>query len=234
MPTFKDKLVIVAGGTGGLGKSIALAFLAEAARVAVTFRRPEEFQALKQSSLASKERLQGHQVDVTDPDSVETFVNELGKIDVLVNAVGGFAGGKPLWQTEPKTFDQMLRLNVNSGFVLARAVVPRMLRQGSGAIVNIASRAAVDHAAGASAYAASKAAAVAMIDSLAADLKGTPVRANSVLPSIIDTEANRQAMPNADFAKWPKPEEIAEVVLYLCSDAAKLISGASIPVYGLS
>jgi NAD(P)-dependent dehydrogenase (short-subunit alcohol dehydrogenase family) len=98
--------------------------------------------------------------------------------------------------------------------------------------VNVASRAAVDHEAGAAAYAASKAAAVAMIDSLAADLRGRGVRVNSILPSIIDTEINRKAMPGADFAKWPKPEDIAKVILFLCSDDAKVIHGAAIPVYG--
>jgi NAD(P)-dependent dehydrogenase (short-subunit alcohol dehydrogenase family) len=105
-----------------------------------------------------------------------------------------------------------------------------MLKQGRGAIVNVASRAAIDHAASAAAYAASKAAAVAMVDSLAADLKGTGIRANSILPSIIDTEANRRAMPDADFAKWPKPGDIAQLILFLCSDDAKLIHGAAIPV----
>src|SRR5204863_2603301 len=99
-------------------------------------------------------------------------------------------------------------------------------------ILNVSSRTALDHAAGAAAYAASKAAAVAMIDSLAADLKGTGIRVNSVLPSIIDTDANRKAMPKADFTKWPKPEEIARVILFLCSDEAKVIQGAAIPVYG--
>jgi NAD(P)-dependent dehydrogenase (short-subunit alcohol dehydrogenase family) len=138
----------------------------------------------------------------------------------------------PYWQTDPKVFDQMLALNLRSGYVLSRAVVPQMLKQGSGVIVSVSSRAAVDHAAGAAAYAASKAASVAMFDSLAADLKGTGVRVNSVLPSIIDTEANRRAMPTADFTKWPKPEDIAGVILFLCSDEAKLIHGASVPVYG--
>ncbi len=107
-----------------------------------------------------------------------------------------------------------------------------MLKQGQGSIVNVASKAAFDHAAGAAAYAASKAAAVAMMDSLAADLKGTGVRVNSILPSIIDTEANRKAMPKSDFAKWPKPEEIARVVLFLCGDDAKVVHGAALPVYG--
>lgn len=99
-------------------------------------------------------------------------------------------------------------------------------------MVNVASKAAFEHAAGAAAYVASKAAAVAMIDSLAADLKGSGVRVNSILPSIIDTEANRKAMPNADFSSWPKPEDIARVILFLCSDDAELIQGAAVPVYG--
>jgi NAD(P)-dependent dehydrogenase (short-subunit alcohol dehydrogenase family) len=119
-----------------------------------------------------------------------------------------------------------------SGYRIAHAVVPSMLKQRGGAIVNIASKAAFDHAAGAAAYAASKAAAVAMVVSLAADLKGTGVRANSILPSIIDTEVNRKAMPSADFAQWPKPQDIARVVLFLCTDDAQLIQGAAIPVYG--
>jgi NAD(P)-dependent dehydrogenase (short-subunit alcohol dehydrogenase family) len=126
----------------------------------------------------------------------------------------------------------MLSLNLRSGYFLARNVAPIMLKQKSGAIVNVAAKAAFDHAAGASAYAASKAAAVAMMDCLAEDLRGTGIRVNSVLPSIIDTAPNRQAMPGADFSKWPKPEDIARVILFLCSDDARLIHGAAVPVYG--
>jgi NAD(P)-dependent dehydrogenase (short-subunit alcohol dehydrogenase family) len=133
---------------------------------------------------------------------------------------------------ETQVFEQQLALNLRSGFILARAAARIMVKQRAGSIVNVASKAATEHAAGAAAYAASKAAAVAMIDCLAADLKGTGVRANSILPSIIDTSANRNAMPKADFAKWPKPEEIARVILFLCSDEAKLVQGASVPVYG--
>lgn len=233
---FNGKRVLVAGGTGGLGKAVSMAFLNEAASVAVTYIYPEEFAALKSGAGAHAASLQGHQVDVTDELAVRQLVDRIqadGKpLAVLVNAVGAYAGGTALWQTDSKMMDQMFALNFQSGYVLSRAVVPLMLKQGSGAIVNIASRAAVDHAAGAAAYAASKAAAVAMIDSLAADLKGTGVRANSVLPSIIDTEANRKAMSGADFAKWPKPEDIARVILFLCSDDAGLINGAAVPVYG--
>ena len=163
---------------------------------------------------------------------IDRILSEHGRLDALVNAVGGYAGGVPLWQLDSKVFDRLLAQNLRSGYVLSRTVVPAMLKQKSGTIINVASKAAFDHAAGAAAYVASKAAAVAMMDSLAADLKGTGVRVNSILPSIIDTEANRKAMPSADFAQWPKPEDIARVVLFLCSDEAKLIHGAAVPVYG--
>jgi NAD(P)-dependent dehydrogenase (short-subunit alcohol dehydrogenase family) len=113
-----------------------------------------------------------------------------------------------------------------------RAAIPAMLKQKHGAIVNVASKAALDHGAGAAAYAASKAAAVALMDSLAAEVKGTGVRVNSILPSIIDTEANRKAIAGADFRKWPKANDIARVILFLCSDDARVIHGAAVPVYG--
>src|SRR6266566_4701412 len=236
---FAEKSVLIAGGTGALGRAIALAFLEESANVVVTYRRQEEFVALNKAATTNAANglsLEGHQVDVTDEGAVrrlsEGLLASRGRVDVLVNAVGGYAGGQPLWETDPKTFDQMLALNLRSGYVLCRAIVPVMLKQRSGAIVNVSSRMAFDHAAGAAAYAASKAAAVAMIDSLAADLNGTGVRVNSVLPSIIDTEANRKAMPKADFTKWPKPEDIARVILFLCSEDARLIHGAAVPVYG--
>jgi len=236
MSEFAGKSVLIAGGTGGLGRAVSMAFLAELATVTVTYRRQEEFDTLKKLGSEHEFSLEGQQLDVTDEAAmrqcVERIVSEHSRVDVLVNAVGAYAGGTPLWETDAKTFDQMLALNLSSGYVLARAVVPVMLKQGSGAIVNVSSEAAFNHAAGAAAYAASKAAAVAMIDCLAADLKGTGVRANSVLPSIIDTEVNRKAMPKADFTRWPKPEDIARVILFLCSHEAKLIQGASVPVYG--
>ena len=180
----------------------------------------------------------GVNLDVTDAHDVEKFVADIvakhGRLDILVNTVGGYAGGTNLWEVDPRTYDKMLQLNLNAGFVLARAVVPQMIKQNRGWIVNIASKAALDHAAGGALYAASKAAAVAMMDSLAADVKPFNINVNSVLPSIIDTAANRAAMPQADFSKWPKPEEIARVILFLCSEDARVIQGAAIPVYGKS
>jgi NAD(P)-dependent dehydrogenase (short-subunit alcohol dehydrogenase family) len=229
-------VVLVAGGTGGLGRSVSRAFLEQDFNVAVTYQRQEEWGALQTAAGAKKDQLEGFNVDVTNEVAVRGAVTALvekhGRLDALVNTVGGYAGGLKLWELDPSVFDKMLALNLRSGFVLSRVVVPVMLKQGSGAIVNVAAKAAFDHAAGASAYAASKAAAVAMMDSLAADLKGSGVRVNSILPSIIDTAANRKAMPGSDFAKWPKPEDIARVILFLCSDDAKVVHGAALPVFG--
>jgi len=235
-PNFSGKVVLVAGGTGGLGRSVSLAFLEHGANVAVTWRHQEEFSIIAESAGDRAAHLAGFNVDVTDPRAAADLVTQIlarwTRLDVLVNTVGGYAGGTPLWQLEPEVFERQLNLNLRATYALAKAVAPAMIARKSGAIVNVASKAAWDHAAGASAYAASKAAAVALIDSLAADLLGTGVRANSILPSIIDTPANRSAMPNADFSKWPKPEDIASVVLFLASDEAHVLHGASIPVFG--
>lgn len=233
---FSQKAVLVAGGTGGLGRSVSLAFLAGGARVAVTWRHEKEFAALRDAAGAGADRLAGFDADVTDPGQTAELATQIvatwKRLDVLVNTVGGYAGGIPLWQLEPEVLERMISLNLRAGYALAKAVVPVMIAQKSGAIVNVAAKAAWDHAAGASAYAATKAAAVVLMDSLAADLAGTGVRVNSILPSIIDTAANRAAMPGADFAKWPKPEDIARVVLFLSSDNARVIHGAAIPVFG--
>ncbi len=234
--SFTGKVALVAGGTGGLGHAVSLAFLAAGAAAVVSYRSEEEFAALKKAAGAQTSSLEGHRVDVTDESAVGKLVDGIlgshGHLDVVVNTVGGYAGGIKLWELETKTFEQMLALNLRSGYALSRAAIVPMLKQKHGSIVNVAAKAAVDHGAGAAAYAASKAAAVAMMDSLAADVKGSGVRVNSILPSIIDTEANRKAMPGSDFAQWPKPEDIAKVILFLCSDDARVVHGAAIPVYG--
>jgi NAD(P)-dependent dehydrogenase (short-subunit alcohol dehydrogenase family) len=235
---FSGKVVLVAGGTGGLGRAVSLAFLREDAKTVVTYRSQEEFDALQSAAGAKSAALAGYRVDVTDEGAVVALVDSVlaqhGHLDAMVNTVGGYVGGVKLWELETKAFDQMLALNLRAGYALSRASIKPMLKEKQGAIVNIAAKSALDHAAGATAYAASKAAALAMIDALAADVKGSGVRVNSILPSIIDTEANRRAMPNADFATWPKPEDIARVVLFLCSEEARVIHGAAIPVYGNS
>jgi NAD(P)-dependent dehydrogenase (short-subunit alcohol dehydrogenase family) len=233
---FAAKVCLVAGGTGALGSAVSRALLDEGATVIVTYRTQAELDELAQSAAANRTRLEGHRVDVTDETAtlrlVEGIIGKHQRLDALVNTVGGYAGGVKLWNLDAKVLDHLLALNLRSGYVLSRAVLPAMLRQASGSIVNIAARAALEPPAGAAAYAASKAAALALMGSLAADVAGTGVRVNSVLPSIIDTAANRGAMPKANFARWPKPGEIASVILFLCSDEARVIHGAAIPVYG--
>jgi len=233
---FSDSVVVVAGGTGGLGRAVSLAFLSENAKVVVTYRNDQELVSLKDSAGVNRSVLEGYKVDVTHESATAEFINGIlarhGRLDSVVNAVGGYAGGVKLWEMETSVLDQMLALNLRTGYALARAVLPFMLKARKGSIVNVCAKAALDHGAGAGAYAASKAAALALMDSVAGDTKGTGVRVNSILPSIIDTAANRRAMPNAPFSEWPKPEEIASVILFLCSDNAKVIHGAAVPVYG--
>ena len=234
---FSNQVALVTGGTGGLGRAVTLAFLHEGASVIASYIKKDEADALR-DAVGPNAHLELLPLDATDEAACRALVDGItarhGHLDILVNTIGGYAAGKPMWETEAKVYELMLTLNFRAAYNLARAVVPAMLRRKSGAMVNIAAKAAFDHAAGAAAYAASKSAALALFDSLAQDLKGTGVRANSVLPSIIDTEPNRKAMPGADFSKWPKPEEIAQVVLFLCSPEAKVVHGAAIPVYGES
>ena len=233
---FAGQVVFIGGATGGLGRAVTMAFLEEGAQVVAANRTTESFESLRKAAGTAATRLQQEILDATDEVAVRTLVDAIvtrhKRLDVMVSTIGGYAGGIKLWEMERKTYDLMFTLNLHAGYTLAHAVVPAMLRQGSGAIVSIGSKAAIDHAAGHSAYAASKAASVALFDCLARDLKGTGIRVNSVLPSIIDTEANRKAMPDADFSKWPKAEEIARVILFLCTDDARLIHGAAVPVYG--
>lgn len=234
---FTGKVALITGGTGGLGRAVTLAFLHEGASVIASYIKKDEADALR-DVVGPNARLELLPLDATNEDECRALVHGIiaryGQLDILVNTIGGYAAGKPMWETETKTFQLMLTLNLHTGHNLAKAAVPAMLRRKSGVIVNIASKAAFDHAPGAAAYAVSKSAALTLFDCLAQDLKGTGVRVNSVLPSIIDTEPNRKAMPEADFSKWPKPEEIAQVILFLCSDQAKVVHGAAIPVYGES
>jgi len=229
---FADSVVVVAGGTGALGSAASRAFLNEGARVIATYRTRAEFDALVASAGAAAARLEGRAADVTDEraarELIDALVAQHGRIDVLINTVGGYVGAAKLWAGEAADLERMLTLNLRSGHALARTVVPVMLRQGRGSIVNVAAKAAIEHRGGAAAYTASKAAALALMDALAAELAGTGVRVNSLLPTIIDTQANRRAMPHADFAKWAKPEDIAGVMLILCTAEAGPIHGAAI------
>jgi len=229
----KTRTVVVAGGTGALGASVSRAFIAIGSRVIATFVKQAEYDALAKEAGAG---LIGASLDVTNEATVAKFVTETeskyGAIDALVIAVGGYAGGKQLWETDLATYELMLSLNLRAAFVMARAILPGMIRRNRGAIVNVASKAGYGHAAGAAMYAASKAGVMALFDSLAEEVKPYNINVNSIVPSIMDTPSNRRAMPKADFNVWPKTDDIAKVIVYLCSDDARVIHGAAVPVYG--
>jgi NAD(P)-dependent dehydrogenase (short-subunit alcohol dehydrogenase family) len=231
---FQDQVVLVTGGTGALGSAVSTAFLGSGAHVAVTYRKPEELDALRRTAGPLAANLRGVQLDITVESDMQRAVAaldaEFGRLDVLINTAGGYAGGRKLWLEDAAVLEQMLAANLRSAFVACRCALPLMLRRERGAIVSVAARAALLQPGGAGAYVASKAALLALMHSLALDLKGSGIRVNSILPNVIDTAANRRDMPGADFGTWTRSEDIARVVLFLCSADSQAINAAAIPV----
>jgi NAD(P)-dependent dehydrogenase (short-subunit alcohol dehydrogenase family) len=166
--------------------------------------------------------------------AVEETLRKARGIDALVHALGGFAGGQPVETTDDAAWESMIAINLRSAFLIARAVLPHMIEAGYGRIVAVGSRTGVEPAAGLSAYGVSKAGLNALIRTIALETRDKGITANVVLPSTIDTPANRKAMPKADFSRWVSPEKIAQQILWLCSEAASDTSGALIPIYGRS
>jgi NAD(P)-dependent dehydrogenase (short-subunit alcohol dehydrogenase family) len=177
-------------------------------------------------------------VDVTDEADVARWVagsaNAVGPPEVLVCLVGGFAGGKPVAETDLDTWQRMLTMNLTSVFLCARAVAPLMTSQGHGKIVAVAARAGLHGAANLAAYSVSKGGVITLVQALAEELKEANVQVNCILPSVIDTPANRRHMADADPSRWVAPADIARVILFLASDESSVISGAAVPVYGLA
>ena len=172
--------------------------------------------------------------DLMDPDDARRAADEVGHIDVLANIAGGFTMGETVAETSDETWDFMFNLNARTVLNMARAVVPGMRERGAGRIVNIGARAGLRGAGAMGAYCASKSVVMRLTESLADELKASGINVNCILPSIVDTPRNREDMPKADFSKWVRPDQIASVVMFLASDAASAIHGASIPVEGLS
>jgi NAD(P)-dependent dehydrogenase (short-subunit alcohol dehydrogenase family) len=235
---FANRVIMVAGASGNLGQAIARAFYAAGANLVLLDRAPDRLPQLFPELAGLLDHLLLGSVDAGGAESVERAVQSalerLGRIDVLANAVGGYRAGQPVHETPLEAWDFMLNLNARTAFVLSRAVVPAMLAQGSGKIVHVAARAALAGSAKAAAYSASKAATVRLVESLAAELRQANINVNCVLPGTIDTPQNRESMPKADHSRWVLPEAIADVILFLASDAARAVNGAAVPVYGKS
>ena len=228
----KDKQVLLTGGTGGLGLGVTPQVLAQGAIVTIPYHNDQEVERLKSHlSPAEFARIQFVRANLTDEVTVERLVNDMPRVDVLIHLVGGFAMGKT--HEYPLTsWQQDLELNLTTTFLACKHSLRRMLEQDYGRIVTVGSRGAVEPGGQLAAYCAAKAGVVALTRAIAAETKGTNITANVVLPSIIDTPANRQAMGSAEAHNWVKPESLAQVICFLASAAAKDVRGAAIPVYG--
>lgn len=227
--TLQDKVVLITGAKGGLGTYVTKAFLEIGAQVVGVSR------SIKDSDFPNS-RFAAVAAELSSGDAARAVadgvVSRFGRIDALVHLLGAFAGGHRVDETDDATLDQMFNLNFRSTFHILRAVIPHMRAQGSGSILAIGTRAALDPTPGIGVYAASKAALVTLMRTVAAENKDSGISANVVLPVTMDTAANRAAMPGADYSKWIQPDQVADLLTHLASARASQVTGAVIPIYG--
>jgi len=230
------KVVIVTGSVGNLGLATARALQETGAKTVLVDRSEERLRENYLELAGSADHLLAGGIDLTNPDALARVAaatcDRFGRIDALVNTVGGYRGGKPVHEADLADWDFLFGINLRTTLLCCRAVIPQMLRQREGRIVNVASRDALMGSAGYGAYSASKSAVLRLTESLAAELKASNLNVNCILPGTIDTPQNRKAIPDGDFAKWVAPEAIADVILFLISEAARAVNGAAVPVYG--
>ena len=219
--------VLVAGGTGALGAAVVKELVKSGHPVGATWLVESE-----------RERLEGVEgvelirADLFDANEAASAVAAISDVEAVVNLVGGYAEGGRVHETDPDEFERLMRLNLRPNVLLARAAIPRFLRRGGGAFVAVSARPALRPFPGAAPYIVSKAAVLSFVQTLDAEYRQDGIRANAVLPSVIDTPANRAAQPDADYSKWVAPEEIAKVIRFLVSEESAPTSGAAVPVYG--
>jgi NAD(P)-dependent dehydrogenase (short-subunit alcohol dehydrogenase family) len=239
MEDFINKVVAITGAAGNLGKATAAAFHNEGAKLAIIDRRREDLDKVFSKNIPDGEMCLYLSGDLTDEQSVTEMVDAIWqkfeRLDVLVNIAGGFTMGPPLYETPIDTWDFMLNLNARTVFLMSRATIPHFIDQGHGKIINIGARAALSGKAFMAPYVVSKSAVIRLTESMAEELREFDgINVNCILPGTIDTLRNRQDMPDADFSTWVTPQALADVILFLASNDARAINGASIPAYGRS
>jgi NAD(P)-dependent dehydrogenase (short-subunit alcohol dehydrogenase family) len=230
--TLDGRVALITGGTGALGRVVSAAFVAAGAHVVVTYVADAELPGFE--AAVPKQGRETAKVDLTSRADVDALVARVvathGRVDVLLNLAGGFAPGAII-DTDDRDLDRLFAMNVKTAFLCTRAVLPAMIRQKHGRVVNVSARPALAGGAGVSAYAITKAGVAALTRAVADEVREHGITVNAIAPSTIDTPANRAAMPKADPSRWVKPEEIAATLVFLASDAAAATSGAIIPIY---
>jgi NAD(P)-dependent dehydrogenase (short-subunit alcohol dehydrogenase family) len=230
------RVVLVAGATGALGTAVTEMFARTGASLALTSTSAEPLTALADATGLPEERVLAVAGDLTQEEDVEAVVAAVvarfGRLHILLNTVGGWSGGVPVHETAVGSWQRALKLNLTSAFLLSRAVLPHMLEAGWGRIIHVSSKTALEPRPRQAGYAVSKMGLITLTQVVAAEVKGTGVTANVILPSIIDTAANRSMMPKADPTRWVAPEQIAACMAFLCSDEAAAVNGTHIPIYG--
>lgn len=234
------RVALAPGGLGGLGAAVTLAFARSGAVVVVSGsqERPDQLASLRADLGDLGEKVSFTQANALEEDQVERLVwstvERHGRLDILINTVGGWAAGQPVTALDRATWSRMLDINLESAFLLAKYAARPMQQQAWGRILHVSSRGARTGRRNAAAYAVAKNAVLTLTEVQAEELRDSGITVNAILPSIIDTPANRASMPTSDFSRWPKADDVAAVLLFLASEDAGLISGASIPVYGAS
>ena len=238
MYDFSSKVTMITGGAGNMGSAVTRAFQATGSKLSIVELTKGELEKMYPDMIDSPDCLMSGCADLSDRNEVDSVVRatmeRFGRIDFLINTVGGYRAGSPLHETPLDTFDFMLFLNAKTAYVVSQCVIPQMLSQGSGSIIHFAARPGLRGRANQAAYGASKAAVIRLTESMSEELKYDGINVNCVLPGTLDTPQNRVASPDADFGKWVRLESLAVVIIFLCSEEARDIHGPSIPGYGLT
>ena len=245
---FYGQVILITGGTGALGSKVSESFLNFSPRaIIITYRSENEMQELKakilERSVKGQEENQQTsvefvKVDITHEDGVKTLISNIlekfGQVHVLANVVGGYVGGKSVSETSEEEWDKMMSINLKSAFLISKHVLNSMKKKKFGKIVHVSSASGAKANGNDSAYGASKAGLIRLVESMAEETIGLNITVNCILPTIIDTESNRQAMPTSNFSTWIAPEELAKVICFLSSEDSKVINGVALPTRGAS